>query len=150
LPIFLLLFFLVPLVELYILIQVGQGIGALNTVALCVLTAVLGAALLRQQGFRTLYRARQNLDRGSVPALELLEAVALAMGGVLLLTPGFATDAFGFVCLIPFTRRFLVNGLLARMQVVVRPGEQPQPPANDAGGNRRDAIEGEYERRDRN
>lgn len=144
-PIFLLLFFLVPLVELYILIEVGQSIGALPTIGLCVLTAVLGAALLRQQGFRTLHRAQQNLSRGTVPALEMLEGVALALGGMLLLTPGFATDIFGFACLIPFTRRFLVRAVLARAHVTVGPVSR-----GGAGKTtRQDAIEGEFERRDR-
>lgn len=144
-PIFLLLFITVPLVELYFLIQVGQSIGALPTIGLCILTAVLGAALLRQQGFQTLHRAQQNLSRGTVPALEMLEGVALALGGLLLLTPGFATDVFGFACLIPFTRRFMVRAVLARAHVSVGPVYR----GNANTSNRQDAIEGEFERRDR-
>ncbi|MEX0732181.1 MAG: FxsA family protein [Aquisalimonadaceae bacterium] len=143
-PLLLLLFFIVPLIELYLLIQVGQAIGALPTIGLCVLTAVLGVALLRQQGFQTLQRARRNLDRGTVPAMEMLEGVALAAGGALLLTPGLVTDAIGFACLIPFTRRYLLRAVLRRAHITVGPvaghsGHQPRS---------QDAIEGEFRRRD--
>lgn len=148
-PIFLLLFLVVPLVEIYLLIEVGQVIGALPTIGLCVLTAAIGGALLRQQGLDTLARARRNLDEGHVPALELFEAVALAVGGALLLTPGFATDVIGFACLLPPTRRLLVQFALRRVNVVYGPAG---PPGGD--GERRDAtgrrtIEGEYRRRER-
>lgn len=144
-PVLLVLFVVAPLIELYILIQVGQVIGALPTIGLCVLTAVLGAALLRQQGLETLRRAHRNLDRGNVPALELLEGVALALGGVMLLTPGFVTDVIGFACLIPFTRRFLMRAILRRAHVSVGPVHSD----HGNGKRRRDVIEGDYRRRDR-
>lgn len=144
-PIFIVLFLGIPLVEIYLLIQVGHVIGALPTIALCVLTAIIGGSLLRQQGFETLQRARSNLDRGQVPAMELFEGVALAVGGALLLTPGFATDAVGFACLIPFTRRYLIRAALKRVNVTYGPagGGGAAPPG------RHDVIEGEFRRRDR-
>jgi len=148
-PVFLVLFLAVPLVEIYLLIEVGQVIGALPTIGLCVLTAAIGGALLRQQGLDTLARARRNLDQGHVPALELFEAVALAVGGALLLTPGFATDVIGFACLLPPTRRLLVQLALRRVNVVYGPASGP----GGRGGQHRDeagrTIEGEYQRRDR-
>jgi len=146
-PTLLVLFVTVPLAELFLLIEVGQVIGALPTIALCLLTAMLGAALLRQQGLQTLARARGNLDQGALPAIELLEGVALVIGGVLLLTPGLVTDGVGFVCLLPFTRLWLVRLVLARLSVRVGPsgGGGPQSPGT---GDDPHVIEGEYERRD--
>jgi UPF0716 protein FxsA len=146
-PTLLILFVTVPLGELFLLIEVGQAIGALPTIALCLLTAMLGASLLRQQGLQTLARARHNLDRGALPAIELLEAVALIIGGVLLLTPGLVTDVVGFACLIPPTRRFLVQWVLARLAVRVGPsGSSQGPGARDGDGGY--TIEGDYARRD--
>lgn len=141
---FLLLFLLVPLVEIYVLIEVGTVIGALPTIALCVLTAVVGAGLLRVQGFQTMRRAQENLNRGEIPAIEMFEGVALAFGGALLLTPGFLTDAVGFLCLVPWTRRWLIRAALARMQVHYGPAGGPRGP----GGPGRRTIEGEFQRRD--
>lgn len=141
---FLLLFLLVPLVEIYVLIEVGTVIGALPTIALCVLTAVVGAGLLRVQGFQTMRRAQENLNRGEIPAIEMFEGVALAFGGALLLTPGFLTDAVGFLCLVPWTRRWLIRAALARMQVHYGPAGGSRGP----GGPGRRTIEGEFQRRD--
>lgn len=143
-PIFVVLFLVVPLVELYLLIQVGQVIGALPTIALCVLTAFIGGALLRQQGVETLTRARANLDRGRLPAIELFEGVAVALGGVLLLVPGFATDIAGLVCLVPYTRRLLLRAVLKRVRVTYGPARG----RSGAGLKRHETIEGDFERRD--
>lgn len=146
-------FVVVPLVELYILIEVGGLIGALPTIGLCLLTAALGAALLKQQGLQTLARARHNMDRGDVPAIELFEGVALAIGGVLLLTPGLATDVIGFACLLPFSRRWLVGVALRRMRFYYGPpgGHSAGPPDGSArrGHGRVEIIEAEQERRRR-
>ncbi|AUB78291.1 exlusion protein FxsA [Spiribacter sp. SSL99] len=149
-PTVLVLFVTIPLAELFLLIEVGSWIGALPTIGLCLLTAMMGAALLRQQGLQTLARARNNLDRGSLPAVELLEGAALIIGGALLLTPGLVTDVIGFLCLIPPTRRWLVRLALARMAVRVGPaGPPPGSGSGSAGGSDdRHIIEGEYERRD--
>lgn len=148
-PVLLVLFVVVPLVEIYLLIEVGQVIGALPTIGLCVLTAAIGGALLRQQGLDTLARARRNLDQGHVPALELFEAVALAIGGALLLTPGFVTDVIGFACLLPPTRRLLVQLALRRVNVVYGPAGGHGRRNGAARGDAGHTIEGEYQRRDR-
>jgi len=144
-PLLFLLFVGVPLVELYILIQVGQSIGALSTILLCILTAVAGATLIRMQGLSTLMRARRNLDQGMAPAMEMLEGVTLAIAGGLLLTPGFATDILGFLMLIPALRRLAIKRALARMQVQYGPAWQHQQ-RPDSDGRR--TLEGDYERRD--
>ena len=101
-------FIVLPILEMYILIEVGGFIGALNTIGLVLLTALLGLILLRQQGFRTLLNARNKLMQAELPTEELVTGIFLAVGGALLLTPGFVTDFIGFMCLLPFTRRFLM------------------------------------------
>ena len=106
------LFIVVPLIELYLIIKVGSLIGALWTVLLVVLTAVIGVSLLRIQGFNTLNRARQNMEAGTLPAMEMMEGMVLAVGGALLITPGFITDTLGFLCLIPASRRAMIRYLM--------------------------------------
>ena len=109
-----LLFITVPIVEMWILIEVGSHIGALSTIALVFLTAAVGLALLRQQGLDTLLRVNQKMQQGQLPAEEIVTGLMLAIGGVLLLTPGFATDLLGFACLLPPTRKLMVAVLLRR------------------------------------
>jgi UPF0716 protein FxsA len=110
----LIIFMLVPIVEMWILIEVGGWIGALPTIALVVLTATLGLSLLKRQGLSTLLSARRKMDEGSIPASELVSGVMIAVGGALLLTPGFVTDAIGFALLIPQTRQWLLFKLIDR------------------------------------
>jgi len=110
----LLLFMLIPIVEMWILIEVGGWIGALPTIGLVVLTATIGLSLLKQQGLSTLMRARRKMDEGAIPASELVSGVMIAIGGALLLTPGFVTDAVGFALLIPQTRKWLLFKLIDR------------------------------------
>lgn len=107
------LFIAIPLIELYLIIKVGGLIGALMTVFLVVATAIVGVTLLRIQGFSTIQRAQLNMAQGQVPAMEMLEGMALAVAGIFLLTPGFLTDSIGFLLLIPFTRQALIRKLLA-------------------------------------
>jgi len=106
------LFFLIPLVEMVILIEVGGIIGPLATVGLVVLTAVCGVWLLRLEGTATLYRVQEKLNRGEIPDTELLEGIMLLIGGALLLTPGFATDLIGFICLLPGLRRPIARRII--------------------------------------
>ncbi len=100
-----LFFLIVPFVEIYLLLQIGGIIGVFPTIFMVVFTAALGAWLLRQQGFATWMRFQENLNRGEIPAYEMIEGPMLLVGGALLLTPGFFTDAFGFACLVPGLRR---------------------------------------------
>ncbi|MEX2631790.1 MAG: FxsA family protein [Tistlia sp.] len=103
----LLLFITVPLVEIAVFIQVGDWIGLWPTLALILLTAILGTWQLRLQGMATLARARQQLDRGEVPAAELFNGLCLLVAGALLLTPGFVTDAAGASLFLPPVRGWL-------------------------------------------
>lgn len=107
--IFLLLFVFAPLIELYFLIQVGSVIGALPTILLSILTAVIGGYLVRMQGLAVLMRVRSMLERGETPALELLDGAVLLICGFALLLPGFITDAVGFALLVPPLRRALIR-----------------------------------------
>ena len=145
-PIFAFLFLVVPIVEIYLLIQVGSVIGALPTILLVVATAVIGAYLLRQQGLSTLARFQKNMATGVMPAREMLEGVLLLIGGALLMTPGFFTDAMGFMCLIPFTRRFLVDQLISR-SVIKAAGMSGSSSFRSGVVVEEDIIEGEYNRK---
>jgi UPF0716 protein FxsA len=149
-PFVLILFILlvsVPLVEIYVLIQVGRVIGAGTTVVLVVFTAVLGAWLLRGQGLATVARARASLDQGQLPAQELVEGLILLLAGVLLLTPGFVTDALGFAALVPAVRHTLAGALAARLSIHAVPGRRPQPgpgPSGPDSSTRTRTIEADY------
>ena len=125
----------VPLAELYVLIEVGGVLGALPTVLLCIATAVLGAALVRAQGLRTMREVREALGHGEVPALAVLEGVVLALAGVLLLTPGLLTDMAGFAALVPPLRRAVLGRLLElrpRPGSVILDGEYRRDPDSPA------------------
>ncbi len=114
-PVLAALFIGIPLIEIYLFIQVGGAIGALATVALVVVTALVGVALLRAQGLQTMAKFQQRVAQGEMPADTMLEGAALLFGGALLLTPGFLTDAIGFLCLLPVTRRPLVRWLISNV-----------------------------------
>ena len=114
----LLIFFVTPIVEMYLLIEVGGYIGALPTIGLVMITAVIGVALLRIQGLATLTRGIGRLQGGELPAREMVEGLLLAVAGALLLTPGFVTDAIGFVLLTPFLRSRIAERVLDRVQLV--------------------------------
>lgn len=100
----LLLFIIVPALELWGLITVGRWIGGWETVALVILTGALGAWLARQQGLQTLRLIQLQLSRGELPGDALLDGLLIIVGGVLLMTPGFFTDLFGLVFLVPYSR----------------------------------------------
>jgi UPF0716 protein FxsA len=114
LPLLVILFLSLPLIEIYLMIQIGSVIGAGWTVLAIVATAVLGAALIRRQGFGVYARMNRSLADGELPAMEMLEGLALLVSGLMLLTPGFITDALGFLLLVPPLRQSLVLNLLKR------------------------------------
>jgi UPF0716 protein FxsA len=146
----LLLFLAIPLLEVMLLIRVGGIIGALPTVALVVLTAVIGVALLRRQGLATLQRVQQSVDAGRLPALEMVEGVGLLLAGAFLLTPGFVTDALGFALLVPALRRLLAAWVLRR-GILLQTGHGRPGGGGAEGGAPEDGsrtIEGEYRRED--
>lgn len=160
------IFVIIPLVELYVIIAVGERIGAFWTIMLVLLTAVVGVNLLRVQGVKTLMRAQENMARGQVPAMEMMEGMLLAAAGIMLITPGFISDTLGFLCLIPASRQAIIRFFMSRLTVRTSfdagsGGFQSPPPgadadANTTGSNPADpdqvkkgrTIEGEFRRED--
>lgn len=111
------LFIIIPLIEITLIIQVGQIIGAFHTIVLIVFTAALGVGLLKIQGTSTFSRVQQQLDQGQLPAQDLIEGVMLLLAGALLLTPGFFTDVIGFLILTPNIRSLFATNLLKHILV---------------------------------
>jgi UPF0716 protein FxsA len=119
----LLLFVLVPAVELVLLIEIGRRIGTLPTLGLIVVTGALGAYLARRQGLGVLRRMREETAAGRLPAAPAMDGIIILIAGALLLTPGILTDAFGFFCLIPPCRELLKRYLKAWLERAVRRGD---------------------------
>ena len=111
-------FTIIPIIEIYLLIEIGSMLGALTAVTLVILTGFLGAFLARMQGLQTLYRIQESLREGRMPSGELLDALLIVIAGLVLLTPGFLTDSAGFLLLIPATRNFIKYWL--RRQIELR------------------------------
>ena len=104
---FFLLFICLPALEIFLLIKIGGKIGALNTVALIFLTAIIGIYFARLQGIQTLKSGMINLYQNKMPIYELMSGASIAIAALLLIVPGFFTDLIGFLLLIPFTRKVL-------------------------------------------
>lgn len=148
----LLIFIIVPLVEMLLLFEVAAQIGGLVTLALVVLTAVIGVQVLKRQGLSTLTRARQRMGSGQLPAQEIVEGMLLAAAGALLLTPGFITDTLGFIFLTgplrrPLAARIVAGGIVRAAGGSARAGRQdgpgsPRGPGSGSRGGR--VFEGEY------
>ena len=162
-PLLLLLLVLVPIVEVWLLIQVGQQIGVWPTVLILVVEAVLGAWLMRREGARAWNALNSSFATGRMPTQELTDGALVLVGGVLLMLPGFATDVIGFLCLLPFTRplarRLLTWLVVRRIERLGGPlvaqlnrdgvieGETVEGPAQPgrAGGSDATIISGEIE-----
>ena len=147
------------LLELTVMIKVGSVIGALPTVGLLVLTAVLGSSLVRSEGIKTLLTAQQKMQLGEMPGREVMGGMMLALAGLLLIIPGFVSDIVGILLLQPWLRNMLADKLIGSNQFRMQMGgfqarQQPIEPGPDddrpgqsprAGGN---TIEGEFERKE--
>jgi UPF0716 protein FxsA len=116
----LLLFTVVPLVELVLLIQLGRVVGLASTLALVLFTGVLGASLARWQGLATLRRVQAEMAEGRVPAAALVDGLLILVAGALLLTPGLLTDALGFLLLVPPSRAVVRRGLSRALRGRIR------------------------------
>ncbi|WP_404828197.1 FxsA family protein [Fluctibacter corallii] len=121
-----LLFAILPIIEIALLVNVGEEIGGWNTVAIVIATAFLGAWLVRKEGFATLMQAQRKMQSGALPGQEMAEGLLLVIAGVLLVTPGFITDGIGFLLSLPITRPAIAGALLKRMQVHIVGGAQQQ------------------------
>ena len=150
--IMLIIFVLIPVVELSVLIRVGEVLGSWTTVALVILTAVVGVSLVRSQGVSTLMSVQKKLALGEAPGQEIVEGMMLAVAGILLLIPGFVTDLIGLILLTPITRAPLARYFYQRMQLKVvasaqfRAGANPFEPPHQRGQGG-DVFEGEFERK---
>ncbi len=163
-PILLLLFIFVPIIEIGLFIQVGGFLGLWPTIALVLITAFVGASLVRSQGIQTLMSVQGRLQQGEMPAQQILEGVMLAVAGVLLLTPGFMTDALGMLVLLPAPRAMIAKNMMEKMVVTNMSGgfqaggqcgfgQSPfgQDPFNrDPSDQSKDGntFEGEFEKKD--
>lgn len=116
------LFTVIPLVELALLIKIGQYIGVIYTILVVLITGVVGAGLAKVQGFLVLRRIRDDLNQGIMPADQLFDGALILAGGVTLLTPGFLTDFTGFMVLIPVTRKIIKKLLKSKAKKIINSG----------------------------
>lgn len=142
----LLLFIVIPVVELWLLIKVGSMIGVVWTLALVLLTALIGSQLVRRQGLSVMQRIQAAQARGEAPALPVLNGAALLLAGLMLLTPGFVSDTLGFLLLVPKLRERIARGLLSRV-VIMTPGGMGGAGRGGPFGQNDSSIEGEYKRK---
>ena len=118
-----LLFTVVPAIELYLIIKVGQAIGAANTILLIIFTGILGAYYARQQGFRVVSNIQWKMQQGQVPGDDLVNGAMLLVGGALLITPGFITDFLGFSLIFPPTREVIKVAVKRGIEKRIREGQ---------------------------
>ena len=141
--ILLFLFIFVPIIEISLLINVGKAIGGFYTILFVIFTAILGAYLVKAQGIATINNLQQELNAGRLPAVQIAEGVALLFAGMVLLTPGFITDAIGFLLLIPPLRQAIIKGVMKqgiiKTQTTTAGFNKPQEVRSDPN-----VIEGEY------
>lgn len=157
-PILLVMFIFVPIIEIALFVQVGGMIGMWPTIALVLITAFVGASLVRSQGIQTLMSVQSKMQQGELPAQQIVEGVMLAVSGVLLLTPGFMTDALGMLILLPAPRAMLAKQIMSRVKVNGLGGSQggfhagfgqhdPFGQANQQD-QQGDVFEGEFQRKE--
>ncbi len=108
-------FLIVPIIEIYLIIQVGGAIGGWNTIGLLVLDSIIGAWLVRREGFSILAQVQMSLAKGKAPTNELIDGMLVLFAGALMLTPGFLTDGLGLLLLIPPTRAVVRNAVKGRL-----------------------------------
>lgn len=140
---FFIIFILVPIIEIYVFIQVGDEIGIATTLLLAFITAILGGTIIKYQGLATLHAVQESMRHGKAPMAEIFDGFCLVAAGATLITPGFVTDTIGFLLLVPAVRRFLRHhiGKYIEMRSMndINPGH-PYPPRDP------DIIEAEYTR----
>ena len=143
---FFILFIIMPILEIALILQVGGIFGVAPTVALIIITAVIGTYLLRREGVATLFRARQKMDAGMLPAQEMGEGIMLAFAGALLLTPGFITDVVGFSLLSRTVREAMIKKFSGHFTVINASRSSSGASQTRSGS---DYIDAEYHREDK-
>ena len=145
------LFVIVTLLEIYVLVSVGESIGGFSTILLVIITALIGSTLLKQQGWSTMAKAQNAMANGQTPAFEMMEGVVILISGVLLLTPGFITDAVGLLGLMPWSRAYFIDRILRKNAkkvfsqnntVFIHKGQSSEK--KDKDKDKKDTIEGEF------
>ena len=116
-PIFLTIIF-IPVIEIYLLIKIGAQIGAITTIFLIFVTAIVGIYYAKYEGLNTLRSAFNQLKQNETPAYEMLSGAVIAFAALLLIIPGFATDLLGFLLIFPLTRKYILNGLFKKFNTV--------------------------------
>lgn len=117
------LFTVIPLIELALLIKIGSHIGVFHTLFIVVFTGVLGASLAKVQGIRTWYEIQQRLSIGEMPTKQMLDGFLILISGFLLITPGFLTDAVGFLLLVPYSRNYFIKLCINKLKAKMQNGE---------------------------
>lgn len=143
-----LLFTSVSLLEIFVLIKVGSFLGAFATVALVVITALVGSALVRSQGLQLLQQYQQRLAQGEMPGEQLIEGIMLLMTGILLVTPGFVTDFCGLMLLQPAIRNRIAVMVLANIKLIPNASMDSSFIQSHHQERDKSVIEGEFERKD--
>ena len=143
------IFVIMTLLEIYVLVSVGESIGGLSTVLLVVVTALIGSTLLKQQGWSTMAKAQNAMANGQTPAFEMLEGVVILISGILLLTPGFITDTVGLLGLMPLSRAYFIDNLLKKnAQKIFTKNSAPfahkSQAAKESGTQKNKTLEGEF------
>ena len=152
-PILLAAFIIVPILEITVLVKVGGAIGLGSTILFVIFTAILGAHLVRQQGFATLHAVQSELNAGRVPAMQMAEGIGLLFAGALLLTPGFITDAVGFALLTPPIRQAIIKlvsqqGMFQMKTAYTDAGSFRTTSDTQSPKSSAEVIEGEYSERE--
>lgn len=152
--IILIAFIAVPIVEIAVFIEIGGQLGVFNTIGMVIVTAVIGTWMLRSQGLRTFHKAQESMARNVFPVSEVFDGLCLLIAGALLLTPGFVTDAIGFLLFVPPVRLFLRHWILiwlsrtgrANVWVDGDGGGDGGFPGNDPNGSRNQSgtIDGDF------
>ena len=124
----------IPAIDIYVMIKIGQNIGAFSTVSLIFITAIIGVYFAKLEGLNTLRSGVYNLYKNKIPLYEMISGATIALAAILLIIPGFITDFFGFILLFPPTRKIIINSFLKRKNIK---------------NNERDFIEGEILNKDK-
>ena len=114
----------IPAIEIFVMIKIGQNIGALTTVSLIFLTAIVGIYFAKIAGLNTLRSGVYNLYKNKVPLFEIFSGASIALAALLLILPGFITDAFGFLLLIPFTRKIIIKSFITKENISIKKTEE--------------------------
>ena len=116
----------VPAIEIFVMIKIGQNIGALTTVSLIFLTAIVGIYFAKIEGINTLRSGVYNLYKNKIPLFEIFSGASIAFAALLLIIPGFITDTFGFLLLIPFTRKIIIKFFMSKQNISVKSTKKDQ------------------------